>query len=522
MAHDVVLWWIKRDIRLADNAALAGACSAARAGGASVLPLFVFDPALVDYPDCSRLHLRAVLQALAGLRASLRRLGSELAVVGGPLPHLFARLGTALGVEVRITELWAHEETSLHAGYRRDREVRGWAARRGLRLREIPRNGVVRALTSRDRRIAIVERRLAAPEVATPSQLPMAAALRRALERRELPAVDSFDVPDPRAGIMVAGSGCYAAVERCDSHRASRAPQRVDEPAAARVLASFLSRRCNAYARGMSSPNTAAQAASRLSVHLAWGTVSLRTVIARVRSSAAGGARSKLHPFRSRLYWHDHFVQRLEDQPDTEFVPINPAFAALETNGYLAAPAAEYERRLSAWLHGATGYPLVDATVRALRTTGYAPFRMRAMIVSFATHVLRLWWRDVLYPMAQWMADYVPGIHLSQLQMQAALTGINTIRVYNPTKQLVDHDRATTFVRRWIPELRQRDPAEIHALPELALPPYTPPVVEYRVESQIAKRFLYAIKNSADGRAAARIVLQQHGSRKGGGPRRRT
>lgn len=522
MAHTIVIWWIKRDMRLLDNAALAGACEAARRNEASVLPLFVFDPALVESPDCSYLHLRAMLQALSGLRAALCDVGAELAVAIGGLPELFVHPERIVGVPARIVEIWAHEETSLAAGYRRDEEVRAWAVQQGVRFTEVPRNGVIRRLRSRDRRIRIVEQRLTAAELAAPSQIPMAPELRKVLERRALPAAESFVVPDPRSGIAVAGAESYAATERSDSHRAHRTPQRVDERSAARVLESFLHRRYAAYSRGMSSPNSAPHAASRLSVHLAWGTVSLRTAFARTRAWAGDpattgtGMRSNLRSFQSRLYWHDHFVQRLEDQPDSEFVPLNAAFGALEHNGYLPTPAAEYERRLNAWLVGTTGYPMVDATVRALRTTGYAPFRMRAMIVSFATHVLRLWWRDVLYPMAQWMADYVPGIHVSQLQMQAALTGINTIRVYNPTKQLSDHDRETTFARRWIPELRQRNPAEIHALPELRLPPYPPPVVDYRAESAIAKRFLYGIKNSAVGRAGAEAVMQRHGSRKRG------
>jgi deoxyribodipyrimidine photo-lyase len=232
-----------------------------------------------------------------------------------------------------------------------------------------------------------------------------------------------------------------------------------------------------------------------------------------------GRWRKSLRGMESRLYWHDHFVQRLEDEPETEFRPINRAFSELEHNGFLAGPPEEYQRRLQAWLSGTTGYPMVDASIRALRLSGYLPFRMRAMIVSFAVHVLRLWWRDILYPMAQWMADYVPGIHLSQLQMQAGLTGINTIRIYNPTKQLTDHDRDARFVRAMIPELRHRDPAEIRALPDLRLSPYPPPVVDYRTESTLARRHLYHIKNGEPGRAAARDVLDRHGSRKRSGGR---
>jgi deoxyribodipyrimidine photo-lyase len=141
---------------------------------------------------------------------------------------------------------------------------------------------------------------------------------------------------------------------------------------------------------------------------------------------------------------------------------------------------------------------------------------MRAMIVSFATHVLRLSWRDILYPMARWMADYVPGIHVSQLQMQAALTGINTIRIYNPTKQLSDHDHDATFVRRWVPELTRFSPADIRELPATRCAGYYPPIVDYRTESKIAREYLYSIKRSDAGRAEADRVLERHGSRRRG------
>lgn len=541
----VVIWWIKRDLRVGDNEALRRAADDAAHRGTSLLPLFVWDEALIASPDTSTHHLRAIDSALHHLNIELTFRGAPVLTTTGRLPDRLGDLSTILGTAIHPVAIWAHEETSLDAGYRRDEAVRSWAAAAGVPLQELPRNGVVRRLVSRDRRIAIVERRLKSTPLAPPETLPMAEELRCRVAATPWIDYRTLGVPAPGYGLDVAPTApptdtLFGELPGAEVFRGGgRALQRVDEAAAATVLSSFLTHRGHAYSGGMSSPVTAPAAASRLSVHLAWGTISLRQVFWELsRRTAelkgmdsrttvgkdAGGTpitagrwRKSLRAMESRLYWHDHFIQRLEDEPETEFYPINRAFGELETNGFLPSPAEEYQRRLQAWLTGTTGYPLVDASIRGLRTSGYLPFRMRAMIVSFAVHVLRLWWRDILYPMAQWMADYVPGIHLSQLQMQAALTGINTIRVYNPTKQLTDHDREARFVRAMVPELRRRDPAEIRALPDLRLPPYPPPVVDYKTESALAKRYLYGIKNSSAGRTAAQLVLDRHGSRKRGG-----
>lgn len=558
---DLVLWWIKRDIRLEDNEALHAAAADARDRGASLLPIYIFDAALIAYPDFSWFHLNAISGALSNLTVELRRREVETAVSIAPVEQVLDQL--------RPVAIWAHEETGLDGSYRRDETIRRIAGERGIALSELPRNGTVRRLNSRDQRIAIVRRRFAASVREVPAEIPQAPAVARwvaaggtgvalgvaapaAIAEQIVRSVETArravdgPVPDPRAGIATRRNVPTAAVPRADAGGelfsatdlgesvppAPHLPQRVDEPAARVILDSLLRSRGHRYSRGMSSPVSAPMDASRLSVHLAWGTISLRTAMQAVRqrrddlrgrataSVVDGGSigdwRRGLAAVEKRLYWHDHFIQRLEDEPETEFVPINRAFEHLEEAGFFPTPAAEYARRLDAWLTGTTGFPMVDACVRAFRTTGYLPFRMRAMIVSFATHVLRLSWRDILYPLAGWMADYVPGIHVSQLQMQAALTGINTIRVYNPVKQLGDHDPDARFVRWWVPELATVPVATIRQLPAVAVTGYPPPVVDYRAESATAKRILYGIKGSPAGRQEAARVLERHGSRKGG------
>jgi deoxyribodipyrimidine photo-lyase len=523
-----MVWWIKRDFRLTDNAALAEACRRAWRDGGEVLPVYVFEPSLLQAPDTGALHIHVILGALQGLRTALRARGAELLVLHGEVPTVFeSMISNAGGHGGEIAAIFAEEETGTRVTFQRDTRVRRWAEERGVSFREFPHNGVIRGLSDRDERMSVWRARMEAPTEPAPTAIPMSPATRRRAGRTAMPSASDLGFPAPNGAV-----------------------QRVDEDGARIVLESFLSTRGREYSKGISSPEAARHSGSRLSPHLAWGTVSLRQALHRLdervtqiradrtqsaeRASAVRGWLGPLRSFRSRLYWHDHFCQRLESEPEMEFQPLNRVYEDLP---YDADP--DLEVRLWA---GRTGFPMVDATVRSLSATGFCNFRMRAMLVSFATYALHIDWRNLRDPMARIMADYLPGIHISQLQMQAGVVGINTVRVYNPTKQLLDNDPSCRFVRRFIPELRDAPPQAIiaHAVrgvdspshgtqgrsteaaesltdADSALGGYPPPAVNFRDAVKTMQGEIYRRKGSAAGKREAERVLNKHGSRRRGG-----
>lgn len=136
------------------------------------------------------------------------------------------------------------------------------------------------------------------------------------------------------------------------------------------------------------------------------------------------------------------------------------------------------------------------------------------MVVSFAVYALHLSWRTIHPPLARIFLDYESGIHLSQLQMQAGVVATNTIRLYNPTKQITDQDADCRFIKRWIPELADFSAAEIINCESNVLGSYPAPIVDFKMESKVMKDQIFAIRKSDAGKEASDSVLKKHGSRK--------
>jgi deoxyribodipyrimidine photo-lyase len=457
------LVWLKRDLRWRDHAPLA---AAAEHPGA--LALWLIEPAWLESPEFDPQHLAFALKCVDELRETLAARGLGLIV----------RVGEALQTltEVRrqhpFAHLYSHEETGPGWSYVRDKAVARWCREQSVSWRQFPQNGVIRPLASRSGWAARWSARMNATEVAMPAQINGAR-----LAWEPLPSLHCLGIghsrPIPQAG----------------------------EAAAWHTLESFLAERAQGYRKNLSSPRSAEQGCSRLSAHLAFGTISMRCVHqATERAIAATPDRMlayNLRGFTSRLRWHCHFIQKLEDEPQIEFRNFSRACDGLRES--------EFDReRFEAWCEGRTGFALVDACMRSLRATGWLNFRMRAMLVSFAAHHLWLHWREPGVFLARQFLDFEPGIHWSQMQMQSATTGINTLRIYSPTKQALDQDPDQIFIRRWVPEYGT------HAYPA--------PIVDERDALRVARMRLAAIRASAQAKLEADRIQQRHGSRKAGLP----
>jgi deoxyribodipyrimidine photo-lyase len=269
----------------------------------------------------------------------------------------------------------------------------------------------------------------------------------------------------------------------------------------------------------MSSPNTAYESCSRLSPYIAHGCLSIRNVALAARNEQINQIqKGSTRSFLARLHWHCHFMQKLESEPQIEFHCFHPLCDDLRADGNNPA-------YFEAWQKGETGYPFLDACMRALKARGWINFRMRAMLVSFAAYHLWLDWRLFKDFLACQFIDYEPGIHLSQIQMQSGVTGINTLRIYNPVKQGEDHDPDGTFIRTWVPELATLEPPDIHRpweMPELLQMErgirigidYPYPIVDLKQAVQHARSHFSELRKNPAFRNASQAVLVKHGSRK--------
>ncbi|MEL6403532.1 MAG: deoxyribodipyrimidine photo-lyase [Chloroflexota bacterium] len=499
MVHIV---WFKRDLRVTDHQPLTHAIEAG-----SVLPIYIIEPSLIHAPDYDRRHYDFTRDCLLELRENLASRGQTLIVRVGEVLDVF----DAICRITPIDAIHAHEETGTMLSYERDISVHLWCKAHDIPFYETPNNGVIRPLKDRDNRRKLWQAQMKGDPLPAPKHIPPVAV---DIPIGEIPTWDTLGIHDE--GIVARQIG--------------------GESEAQKVLNQFLFERGSHYHREMSSPVTAEDSCSRISPHLAYGSISLRQVFRALQKrrnaiydmsdseyrELGGSWKSAFRSFNSRLHWHDHFIQKLEDEPRIEYESFVPQYDALRDEPTTDDDACQ---RFEAYKAGKTGYPMVDASIRYLRATGWINFRMRAMLVSFASYDLWIQWQHTAEFLARLFTDYEPGIHYSQVQMQSGTTGINTLRVYNPIKQGIDHDPDGVFIRAWVPELRNVLDEHIHE--PFNMPPmteieadcvigedYPTPIVKHKEAVKEAKNKVWALRKRDDVKAEAEKVVKRHASRK--------
>ncbi len=469
------LLWYKRDLRVADHPALGFAATQG-----PVIPVVIVEPEYWRLDDVSGRQFAFLQECVADLRDQLAEIGLSLCLRVGDAVEVLEALRQYSGAQTLVS----HEETGNAWTFSRDRRVAAWARGQGVQWHELPQSGVVRRLDSRDGWAARRNRFLREPQ-------------------REVTGVTPGPVlpSDPWPDLLA--DDC---VQRQPGGRRQ----------ALSLLGGFLTERGQDYRRAMSSPLSGEAACSRLSPHLALGTVSGREVAQataarqrEVKGTRAGWGGS-LKSYQARLAWRDHFIQKLEDEPELEQRCLHSAYHGLR---------GDDATRRTAWEKGETGVPFVDACMRYLNATGWLNFRMRSMVQSFASYHLWLDWRQTGLHLARQFTDYEPGIHWSQVQMQSGTTGMNTVRIYNPVKQGSDQDPDGVFTRRWLPELNDvpdqflQEPWRWDGAARLA---YPAPVVDVTEAARAARQAIWAVRKGGAFQAEAAKVIEKHASRKDG------
>ncbi len=467
--------WLKRDIRSKDHLPLC----LSELCGLPYLLIYVFEPSQIKRPDTSLRHLSFVYHSLLTLEHR------KVELFYGEVESVLGSIVT----QCEIQNLFSYQESGVESTWDRDKSVQRFCDAHSIVWKEFQKDGVRRAYKNRDN------------------------------WDKSWYIQMSTNVID-NAYSSTSAEPLFHNYYKLPVHVQKQLSKWSDEfqPAgelvARKYLSSFIEDRGKNYHRFISKPTESRKSCTRMSPYLAWGNVSIKQVYQAIKNSPQYKENKRaFNGALTRLKWHCHFIQKFEDECRYEYACVNRGYETMA-----------YDRNLhfiQAWKEGKTGYPLVDACMRCLIQTGWINFRMRAMLVSFFCHHLGQDWRDGHYYLASLFLDYEPGIHYTQFQMQAGTTGVNTVRIYNPVKQSLEHDPKCVFIKKWVPELRTVPISLIHKPWEMTLmeqevydcvlgKQYPSPIVDLEISGKEARERIWGHRKKMSVQKERKRILNKH------------
>lgn len=412
MEKNIILWH-RRDLRIKDNKALFQATKITR----NVFPVFIIDPIFFtkDRIDCDD-RILFMFECLEDLDEQYQKLGTKLTLLLGDSIDTLNNLSKNLNAKI-----FYNFDTNMQIGFTRDKKIKENTNFVGFNNDAILRNVTYNTRLNWDKNCKeYFEYPVLIPKTKLNKNL-----IESNTNINEL--IKRFQLKKTKIKVPIGGT--------------SQAKIRLEK----------FSKQLDLYPKSISKPHLAELNTSRISAHISFGCLSTKQVYQYIKkySSASNFAKNF---FISRLFWNQHFTQKLEDFPDATHKPINPIF---EENDFF-----KYDKNLSdAFFQAKTGFPIIDAAIVALKKTGFINFRSRAMLVSFYTLILRQPFKLGADWMHYHLIDADSAINYQQWQMQSGLIGIHPLRIYNPYKQLLEKDEHLKFIHEYLPIFKDiKDP----------------------------------------------------------------
>ena len=317
--------WIKRDLRTLDHESF----HAAESKNIPYLPVYIFDNDLIDYPDTSDRHLGFIYNSLIDINKKLSSFNKEVEILYGPSLDIFKYLIS----QYKIENIFSYQESGIKQSWQRDIKVRNFCNENSINWIEFQRDGIIRGIKNRKNWNKNWDIQMHSQIIENSFK-----------KQKKLKFLNKFPLPKNL-------------IRKINSDFNSFQP--AGESMAWKYLKSFSNERIVGYAYNISKPEKSRISCSRLSPYISWGNLNIRLVYHHlIKLKKKNKNIRSINAVISRLHWHCHFIQKFEVDCTYETDFINKGFNSLKRNTNV--------KYIKAWEEGKTGYPLIDAGIRAV------------------------------------------------------------------------------------------------------------------------------------------------------------